>query len=419
METASSPGERLSEAEFASLVADAYEHLYDLIYLRTHPLLDLLVRTEAMPLKKRARKLHHLLLEAIGELDPGPQAPSTSSEWRRHRLMVQRYIKGESPQAVADALAISLRHYYRIHKVAIEDIAGVLWDRYVASPAAVPAKDEGSPHKEDLVDRLELLRLEVARAAQADRYTRLTDVIHGVISILEKNLRQRGVDVRVRCARSLPSTSVDQSLLRQILLGMLGNLAEQVKQGAIEINVERREMWLDLSMTIAPATSIGPGDDEEMRERLSALEEMAALAEAHVMPTYLGQNLVGLELQLPVAERSVLVVDDNEDMLQFMRSCLMPHGYRVITAQTAEEGLSKAVQFRPYAITLDLMMPEQDGWDLLQELLHRPETCHIPIIVCSVLKQKDLALMLGATAFLEKPVTEQELLSALERLSEA
>jgi CheY-like chemotaxis protein len=115
----------------------------------------------------------------------------------------------------------------------------------------------------------------------------------------------------------------------------------------------------------------------------------------------------------------VLVVDDNEDVLELFQRYLVPHQYRVVTAKAVQEGLDLAIRLQPDTITLDLMMPEQDGWDLLQALLNRPDTRHIPIIVCSVLKQKELALSLGATAFLKKPVTELQLLSALQALEEA
>jgi len=404
----------ISKSAFASHVADAYEHLYDLVYLRTHPLTDMLVPSSTLPAKKRARRLHHILLDAIGELDPGPQAPITSPEWRRHRLMVLRYIKGLNPQAVADQLAISLRHYYRVHKMAIEDIADLLWERYIAHPPVT--ESEVMADKDEAINRLELLRLEVARAAQADRYARIHDVIQGVLSILGKRLHERRLECYTLIPHSLPSIAIDQNLLRQILLGMLGYLIAQVEEATIQVTAQAEEAQVFLAMRVEPATAVRSTEQEEPEERLSSLEEMAALADAHILPIYSGQAIIGFELQLPIAERTVLVVDDNEDMLELIHSYLTPHGYRVITAQTAQDGLEKAIQLRPYAITLDLMMPEQDGWDLLQALRNRPETSHIPIIVCSVLKQKELALSLGATAFLAKPITELELLSALEQL---
>jgi len=401
---------------FVSHVADAYEHLYDLVYLRTHPLIDTLVPSSSLPAKKRARRLHYILLEAIGELDPGPQAPVTSPEWRRHRLMVLRYIKGLNPQAVADQLAVSLRHYYRVHKMAIEDVADLLWERYVAHPSVT--ESETMADKDEAINRLELLRLEVARAAQADRYARISDVIQGVLSILNRRLHERGLECYTLIPQSLPGISIDQNLLRQILLGMLGYLIAQAGGATIQVTAQAGEAQILLSMRVEPATAVQSAEQGEAEERLLSLEEMATLADAHILPIYLGQSIIGFDLQLPIAERIVLVVDDNEDMLELIHSYLSPHGYRVITAQTAQDALNKAIQFRPYAVTLDLMMPEQDGWDLLQALLNRPETCRIPIIVCSVLKQKELALSLGATAFLAKPITELELLSALEQLEE-
>ena len=70
----------------------------------------------------------------------------------------------------------------------------------------------------------------------------------------------------------------------------------------------------------------------------------------------------------------------------------------------------------PSAIILDLMMPDRDGWDLLQFFLHQPATQATPIIVCSVLRQKELALSLGAAAFIEKPISEQHLIDILTQL---
>ncbi len=128
--------------------------------------------------------------------------------------------------------------------------------------------------------------------------------------------------------------------------------------------------------------------------------------------------MIGFDVQLPVAERTVLIVDDNRDVLELFSRYLSPHHYRVASAQTAAQALDLARRLQPHAITLDLMMPHQDGWDVLQMLLNQPDTCQIPILVCSVLQQKELALSLGATAFLEKPVTEPVLLATLRALEE-
>lgn len=406
----------VSRSEFDLHVADAYEHLYDLVYLRAHPLVDQLAVLPSQPLKRRARELHRILLDIITELDPGPQAPPSSNECRRHRLLVLRYVRGLSPQMVADQLIISLRHYYRVHKAAVEDIAGILWDRYIARPSAseIPQViEEDTPLRQ-----LELLRLEAARLAQADRYARVSDVVQGVLPLFQEMLRRYRLDVRLEIPETLPGVSTDRNLLRQVLLGTLGYLIERAEQVTIHVTAQLEGATIRLSLRLEPPEAARPTLPAEAEERLSVLTEMATLAGAQVLPLHAGQSIVGFDMHLPIAERTVLVVDDNEDVLELFRGYLSPHRYRVVTAQRAEEVLDKASQLQPYAITLDLMMPVQDGWELLQILLNRPDTRHIPVIVCSVLKQKELALSLGATAFLEKPVTEQALLSALEALEE-
>jgi CheY-like chemotaxis protein len=88
----------------------------------------------------------------------------------------------------------------------------------------------------------------------------------------------------------------------------------------------------------------------------------------------------------------------------------------VLFARDAQQAIAHMQNTRPYAIVLDLMMPQMDGWDLLQRFLTQPDTQTVPIIICSVLKQKDLALSLGATAFIEKPISEMLLLSTLDNI---
>ncbi len=405
----------LSRPEFAEQVGDAYEHLYDLVYLRNHPLADALIADPGLQRKEKAWQLHHMLLRAIEELDPGPEAPAFSHEWRRHRLMVLRYMDGADPQSAADQIGISRRHYYREHDAAIEAIAAVLWERWQAAkgaPETTPA-----PPEQAAPSGLELLRLEAARMAQAGRYARIGETAAGVLLLLQEVLRQRGLEVRRRLPDGLPGVPMDQGLLRQMLLAMLGQLIEHTEQATIELGARVEDGALRLSLLVEPPSAVRPLPAGQEQERLSALAEMAALGSARIEPVRCGEAITGFEVELATRpRRTVLVVDDNEDVLSLFQRYLALHDYRAVLAQTAQDALAQARRLRPHAITVDLMMPGQDGWDLLQVLLNQPDTRHIPIIVCSVLKQKDLALSLGATAFLEKPVTEQALLAVLTAL---
>jgi CheY-like chemotaxis protein len=402
----------VSRAEFEAQITDAYEHLYDFAYLQTLALAELAATTPDLPGKEKGWRLHHVLTRVIDDLDPGPRAPAFSHEWRRHRLMVLRYQDGHPPQAVADELSISRRHFYREHQAALKAVADLLWARYsLAAPGPAPAPQPPSP------DRLELLRLEEARIAQARRYTPMQDVVAGVVSVLSDMLRQRQLDVQLDLPDALGDMQIDRGLLRQVLLGMLGLMIEHSQRATLELRARAESLAVLLSMTAAPPTALRAWPEPMVQERLAALEEMAKLGGLHIETVRAENRIAGFALSMPVhAQRTVLVVDDNADVLELFRRYLSAHDYQARTAQTAQAALAQARQLRPYAITLDLMMPDEDGWDVLQKLLNEPDTRHIPVIVCSVLKQKELALSLGATAFLEKPVTEQSLLAALDAL---
>jgi CheY-like chemotaxis protein len=408
-----------SRTNFGHQVADLYQHLYDLVYLRTHALTEILMPDPSIRRKDKAWQVHELLLDIIKELDPGPKAPAFSREWRRHRLMARRYKNGLDPKEVTQEIAVSRRQYYREHDAAIEAIVDILWDRYVVHPST-PHQESETIEEQPPLSHLELLRLEAARAARAERHARLDEAIQSALPLLKARLEQRKLEVKQTLPASLPGVSVEKGLLRQIFLGIMGYLMERASQATVQLTAQAKKSGVRLSLSVQPPEAIQPTSQAEVRERLSAFEEMATLSGIHIRPVYAERLVVGFEMLLPTdRQRTVLVVDDNEDVLEHFQRLLIPHDYRVVTAQTAEQAIDMAVRLLPHLIFLDLMLPGQDGWDLLQILLNRPETNHIPLIICTVLKQKELALSLGATAFLEKPVTEQALFSTLEALGEA
>ena len=115
--------------------------------------------------------------------------------------------------------------------------------------------------------------------------------------------------------------------------------------------------------------------------------------------------------------RAVLVIDDDPNVIELLRENLAEAGYRVVGARDGEEGISKARELRPDSIVLDIVMPRKDGWQVLHELKADPATRDIPIVLLSVVDQKDLGYRLGAADYLVKPFEREALLAALSRAS--
>jgi Amt family ammonium transporter len=111
--------------------------------------------------------------------------------------------------------------------------------------------------------------------------------------------------------------------------------------------------------------------------------------------------------------RTLLVIDDNQEFADLFRRFLTVHHWEVIGAADGETAYAEISRKRPAVILLDVMMPRQDGWEFLMGVKSRDDTRDIPVIVCSVLSEPQLAASLGADAYLTKPVTQQALLQAL------
>jgi CheY-like chemotaxis protein len=115
----------------------------------------------------------------------------------------------------------------------------------------------------------------------------------------------------------------------------------------------------------------------------------------------------------------VLAIEDNVDTLQLWTRYLQNTRFCLVGVNDPAGAFDAAREQRPNLIVLDLMMPEIDGWKLLGQLRHHPLTAGIPVIVCTVLPQEELALSLGASAFMRKPVTRDAFRRTLARQIEA
>jgi len=113
----------------------------------------------------------------------------------------------------------------------------------------------------------------------------------------------------------------------------------------------------------------------------------------------------------------VLVVEDDPQAAELLRLYVEGAGCRVDVAWDGEEGFAKACALRPALITLDLLLPKVDGWDLLVRLKQAPQTRAIPVVIVSIMEERGKGYALGAADYLVKPVRREELMHVLQRVS--
>ena len=112
----------------------------------------------------------------------------------------------------------------------------------------------------------------------------------------------------------------------------------------------------------------------------------------------------------------VLAIDDDPEVISLMRDSLAAAHFRVIGALNGDRGMELARILKPFAITLDIMMPEKDGWQVLREIKADAELCRIPVVIMSIVSERSLGFSLGVTDYLVKPVDRRVLIDVLERL---
>jgi CheY-like chemotaxis protein len=120
---------------------------------------------------------------------------------------------------------------------------------------------------------------------------------------------------------------------------------------------------------------------------------------------------------LPISNKVILAIDDDSQVIGLYERYLHPQGYQVIPLTDPARALERAKQLRPFAITLDIMMPGIDGWTVLDLLKGDPDTRNIPVIICSIIEDLEKGFNLGASDYLVKPILEDDLVNSLDRLN--
>jgi CheY-like chemotaxis protein len=392
--------------DFIALVRDALAHMYDHAHLETHPLVSLLSPSDT---QTDAQALRYLLLDTLEAIRPADHLSRNDSSWRPYHILIQRYVDGFEVDDILADLHTSLRQFQRDHRKGLLAVATMLWHRWQETN-----QDASGAPDNDRPPELEALANEMAQLGLQLEQLNLLDVVNGVLNSVAVLAREMGVYLDVRPARQPVFIWADRTLTRQALMGAMSAM----------VAVGPRQLRMTWSATPALARFdllIEPplleDDASQVSELLTRLDMISALCKAQggqFQVLRQGHNIRGALMSLPGTQRPlVLVIDDNQRMLQLFERYLVSEGYGFQGATGAQEALEALDDIHPDAIILDIMMRDVDGWQLLQTLRARPGMDLVPVIICSILDETDLAKALGADYYIKKPVSQENVLSAV------
>jgi len=307
-------------------------------------------------------------------------------------------------------------------------------------------------------DILDLSKIEAGHMEIHPVSFQLEALVDVCLHTLEPMVQSERIRLVKEIEADLPLLVTDKNKIKQIVMNLLSNAVKFTTEGAITITARHYDGEVTIAVT---DTGIGiPAEAlehifEEFRQvdsrttrpysgtglGLSISRRLAQLLGGDItvqstfgvgstftvtLPLhYDAAPLVTRVATIPSREESIspsesdkiiLAIDDDPDVIYLLRENLTEAGYRVVGATSAEEGLQQARALHPLAITLDILMPHKDGWQLLHELKTDATTRDIPIIVLSIVDNKALGYQLGAFDYLLKPFDREAILAALTRL---
>jgi signal transduction histidine kinase/CheY-like chemotaxis protein len=323
--------------------------------------------------------------------------------------------------------------------------------RFGTEKAAEPLRrvHRAGTHLLGLINQvLDLSKIEAGKLELNPESINLVRLIDEVVGTARQLAEQNKNRLVVEVQDKLGMLTADPMRLRQILLNLLSNACKFTKQGDIALRVRKvadGRGWIEFAVA---DTGIGMTAEQQAKlfEEFTQADSTTAqryggtglgLAITRKLARMMGGDVTVesesgkgsvFTVRLPAGgttsssedlrrhgSHCVLVIDDDATARELIAEHLKAEGFSVTAAAGGLEGLKLAKDLRPIAITLDVMMPDLDGWSVLAALRQDPELAEIPVIMVTILDEQRRAASLGAAGYLTKPIDRERLRGLMGR----
>ncbi len=299
-------------------------------------------------------------------------------------------------------------------------------------------------------DILDLSKIDAGKMELSVEELNIADIINSVLATTAGLVKDKPIEFKLELEPDLPTVRADSIRIRQVLLNLISNATKFTETGFITVSAKIQLGANDRQELLVSVNDTGSGIKLEDQAKLFlAFSQVDASPTRKTGGTGLGLSIcrklidmhggeIGVNSEigqgstfyftLPIFQqprpvqidnnnRTILCVDDDPQIINLYKRYLQPQGFEVVSASNPVTARDMARRIKPYAITLDVMMPEMDGWAILEQLKSDPETRNIPVILCSIVEEEEKGFSLGAADYLVKPVMEDDLILALNRLN--
>ncbi len=400
--------------------------------------------------------------EELASLNEELQTQTEELQQQAEELQVQRKQVEEANRLKSEFLS-NMSHELRTPLNSVMALSQLMISRGIGKDPAQEAEylqviERNGRQLLNLInDILDLSKIEAGRAEVHLGEVFPEEITEAALVTVRPLIEEKDLTLTVHVADDVPTMRSDPDKVRQILLNLLSNAVKFTGAGDIGVTVSAEGDFVSFAVTDS-GVGIGPQDREHIFDEFRQVDGSTTrkyagtglgLAICRRLARLLGGDISlhstldagsTFTLTLPVeapaglgvagamdrpaqasaagARRgTILVVDDDTAARNLLKEYLTGAGFTVVVATGGQEGLRLARQLRPDVVTLDVLMPEMDGWEVIRQLKADERTAHIPVVIVSVTQDRATGRALGAAGYIVKPIDKRLLLAELDRIS--